>query len=82
MRDIHLLKTPTVPFWDVVSGAKTFEVRRNDRDYKVGDYLLLKEYNPETNQYSGEYIIVQVNYCIILLEPEGFIGIAISEVRT
>ena len=82
MPDTHLLKTWPVPFWDVVSGAKTFEVRRNDRDFKVGDYLMLKEYDPKTKRYSGEYVIVQVDYSIILPEPEGFIGMAISEVRT
>lgn len=35
----HNLKT--LPKWykDVVSGAKTFEVRRKDRNFKVGDTL-------------------------------------------
>lgn len=30
----------------VASGDKTFEVRRNDRDFRVGDTLLLREYEP------------------------------------
>jgi hypothetical protein len=38
---IHRLKTCAPYFEDVNSGRKTFEVRRNDRDYRVGDYLVL-----------------------------------------
>lgn len=38
----HDLKTQE-PFWsDVAKGLKTFEVRVNDRDYRVGDRLLLR----------------------------------------
>ncbi len=82
MPDTHELKTWPVPFWDVTSGSKTFEVRRSDRNFKVGDLLLLKEYDPKTNRYSGEEIYVRIDYTIVLPEPEGFIGMAISEIRT
>jgi len=82
MSDTHELKTWPVAFWDVVFGAKTFEVRRNDRNFKVGDFLVLKEYEPKTKKYSGEEIVVQIDYSIVLPEPEGFIGMVISEVRT
>jgi hypothetical protein len=43
-RDVHTLKT-WQPFWDdVFEGHKTFEVRRDDRGYKVGDLLVLQEW--------------------------------------
>jgi hypothetical protein len=38
----HELKTDPEAFDAVASGAKTFELRRNDRDYQVGDVLVLK----------------------------------------
>ena len=41
---IHELKEKTEYFDKVVSGEKTFEVRANDREYNVGDYLALNEY--------------------------------------
>jgi hypothetical protein len=40
----HDLKC-TETFWDAVaSGKKPFELRLNDRDYQVGDILLLRRY--------------------------------------
>lgn len=37
------LKTDPQVFQDVLDGIKTFEIRFNDRDFKVGDEILLKE---------------------------------------
>lgn len=42
----HELKCWPAFFDDVASGKKTFEVRQNDRDYKVGDVLFLREFEP------------------------------------
>ena len=42
-RKHHYLKTETEYFQAQESGQKTFEVRRNDRDYKVGDMVVLDE---------------------------------------
>jgi hypothetical protein len=39
----HLLKTDPEVFQAVLSGAKTFEIRLNDRGYAVGDVLGLRE---------------------------------------
>lgn len=40
---IHQLKIKSNYFEDVVSGRKTFEVRKNDREFHLGDYLALNE---------------------------------------
>jgi len=47
----HQLKLGEKYFDAVKNGIKTFEVRRNDRDYKVGDTLVLEEVDDD-----GEYI--------------------------
>ena len=39
----HILKTDPEVFEAVRTGAKTFEIRFNDRDFKVGDELYLRE---------------------------------------
>lgn len=43
MNAIHELKTDSEVFQAVVEGRKTFEIRFNDRDFKVGDELVLLE---------------------------------------
>lgn len=40
----HLLKVRE-PFWSALrDGTKTFEVRKNDRDFRAGDELVLARY--------------------------------------
>lgn len=39
----HNLKTWSCYFTEVLAGNKTFELRKNDRDYKIGDILNLIE---------------------------------------
>jgi predicted RNA-binding protein with PUA-like domain len=58
----HQLKTWTEPFQAVWAGLKRYEVRVNDRDYQVGDKLLLLEYFPEQDAYSGREIECLVTY--------------------
>ncbi len=41
---IHKLKLNAAYYDDSASGIKTFEIRKNDRDFKVGDILELREY--------------------------------------
>ncbi len=65
---IHALKQHPQHFKPVVSGEKLFEVKKNDRDFQVGDLLALNEYDPETKSYTGNSCIVYVDY--ILNDPE------------
>lgn len=55
---IHQLKIDSEYFDDVASGKKTFEVRKNDRNFLVGDFLALNEtaeecipFHDETKKY-------------------------------
>ncbi len=43
MNAIHKLKTDTEVFQAIVDGRRTFEIRFNDRNFKVGDELVLLE---------------------------------------
>ena len=60
---LHELKTWPGPFRDVKAGRKTFEYRRNDRDFNEGDDLLLREWAPDSG-YSGQEILVSVGHLV------------------
>ena len=80
----HELKILPQYFKSVKEGAKTFEIRTNDRGFKVGDTLILEEY--EKGHYTLERIRKEVayileggqcgleeGYCILGLKQEGLI---------
>jgi len=71
-RNIHKLKTDPEVFDAVQSGVKTFEIRKDDRGYQVGDILVLNRtahtgeemkqglplvYTGETHSATVEYIL-------------------------
>lgn len=50
-------------FFDALErNEKQFEVRWDDRGYKVGDTLLLREWSPQVEGYSGREIRRNVYY--------------------
>ena len=52
----HELKLDTKYFDDVKSGKKDFEIRKNDRDFEVGDILELKKYKSYKNGKKPHYV--------------------------
>lgn len=49
---IHELKLDIKYFDDVKSGKKNFEVRKNDRDFQVGDILKMKAWGSSLGQHA------------------------------
>lgn len=49
---IHELKLDIKYFDDVKSGKKNFEVRKNDRDFQVGDILKMKVWGSSLGQHA------------------------------
>ena len=60
----HTLKCWPEPFSETVAGRKNFEYRKNDRGYKVGDTLILREWLPDYLAYTGREITVKVTYML------------------
>jgi hypothetical protein len=81
---IHQLKTWPGPFQDVIDGLKSFELRKGDRPYAVNDLLLLQEWDPDTEEFTGRAALRKVGYllaggqfglapdhvCMALTDPE------------
>jgi len=67
----------------ILSGQKTFEIRKNDRDYQVGDTLFLQEHNPDSKiqwavpsrQQSAR---VEVVYISSFAQQEGYIVMGVK----
>jgi hypothetical protein len=59
----HRVKSWPHLFTATLSGEKKHELRRtSDRDYRLGDFLLLQEFDPATQRYSGRELRVKITY--------------------
>jgi len=52
----HKLHIQNKYFIDVKSGLKTFEIRQNNRNYKIGEVLIIKNLSKE------KYLIKKIKY--------------------
>ena len=64
----HKLKLAKMFFEDVRLGRKSFELRKNDRDYQIGDILELREM--DNGEPTGRVIEKKITYIL-----EGFAGL-------
>ncbi|MBI9069695.1 MAG: DUF3850 domain-containing protein [Salinivirgaceae bacterium] len=60
----HKLKIYPEYFVEVLLGTKPFEVRKNDRDFKIGDTLHLLEYCPDKKEFTGDSCARTVSYVL------------------
>ncbi|KEF40137.1 protein of unknown function with PDB structure (DUF3850) [Schinkia azotoformans MEV2011] len=74
---IHKLKTYPEYFSEVCTGKKSFEIRENDRCFKVGDTLLLQEFLPEEGSYTGRVVERKVSYITDYAQQENYVVMAI-----
>lgn len=51
----HEIKAWPEFYTPVERGEKTLELRLNDRNYQVGDVLLLREYEPLTTSHTNQF---------------------------
>lgn len=77
---IHELKLLPTYFEEVLSGHKTFEIRKKDRPFSEGDLLALNEYDADKKYYTGksclvyvDYILDDANYC-----KDGYVVMSIK----
>lgn len=56
----HVLKIYPGPFRAVKSGKKRFEYRLDDRGFRVGHRILLREWDPEYRKHTKDEVLVEV----------------------
>jgi hypothetical protein len=67
---VHFLKSWPEFFEEVVAERKRFEVRRNDRDYRARDLLVLQEWSKRTG-YSGREAV----RLVVAVSPLDSVGV-------
>lgn len=66
----HAVKTWMNFYSDQEKGNKMFELRKDDRPYKVGDFFLSQEFDSKSDTYTGKEETYVISY--ILRNAEGF----------
>lgn len=60
----HWLKTWPQYFQAMANGTKRFELRKDDREFEVNDKLRLREWDPDTKEYTGQEVTVSITYIL------------------
>lgn len=82
----HKLKLDSCYYDDSATGIKTFEIRKNDRDFRVGDILELREWVWSDLQRKGAYtgcvhwkIITYILYDAAYLQ-DGYVCLGVAPI--
>lgn len=72
---LHLLKSDYTYLNDIISGKKTFEVRKNDRNYQIDDFVVFERQSDcSLYMFNICYILsddryVKKDYVVLGLQP-------------
>lgn len=77
---VHELKSWPAFFDAIAAGAKRHDLRRaDDRTFRVGDRLRLREFDPQLGQYTGREQVVEVTYITSAPAPCALSGEALHK---
>ncbi|MBV1843600.1 DUF3850 domain-containing protein [Photobacterium ganghwense] len=62
---LHDLKIKTEYLTAILDGDKTFEIRKNDRDFKVGDRVRLND--------GKHYLVIRIKYITDFAQQDGYV---------
>lgn len=65
----HVVKSWPQFFAQIATRRRTHELRRNDRNYRIGDFLELREYEPGSDAYTGRVCKVEITSVTSAQEP-------------
>jgi ASC-1-like (ASCH) protein len=70
---VHRLKIAPEYFEADESGAKTFEIRFNDRDFKSGDTVVLCEYIADLGVFTERTLTRTIGYVTDYAQQPGYV---------
>lgn len=74
----HYVKSWAHFFDAIEAGKKLHDLRKLDRDYKVGDFLVLQRYDNINGEYTGEEAKVEITYITSNKVPCAFSSSALD----
>ncbi|PRS74382.1 RNA-binding protein [Bacillus sp. GBSW2] len=57
--------------WAIKTGIKGFEIRKNDREFQVGDILRLREY--KDGQYTGRLVLGRITFITSFEQKDDYV---------
>lgn len=68
---VHDLKIMPQYLWALKTGIKGFEIRKNDREFQVGDILSLREY--KDGQYTGRLVLGRITFITSFEQKDNYV---------
>ena len=80
---IHELKTLVKYYNKSFEGIKNFEIRKNDRDFQIGDFIVLRPYHPNCEYNKDSGIIFEIIYILDDFEglADGYVGLGLKFIK-
>lgn len=76
----HELKTWPEFFAPLLAGDKTFEIRKDDRGYAVGDVLWLREWHKLDLKHTGRAVRRRVTYITRHMQQGDMVVMGLTDV--
>lgn len=77
----HQLKVWPEYYEAVILKKKTFEIRENDRGYITGDIVVLREWCPKSENYTGRRVQKKISYITDFGQKPGFVVFSIVDIK-
>lgn len=83
MVNTHHLEIQKPSFQEIKKGIKQFEVLKSDRDYQIGDTLILNEYDPVKKIPTGAWVPESITYKLddTRYLKDGYIVLGMQEIK-
>ena len=92
---VHILKTWSPWFEATRDGKKPWELRRDDRNYREGDFLVLRQFTPRgedlqlalkggcphhAGKWGDEYVVMRVIWAVAeAFVPPGYVMLSLAD---
>ena len=78
------MSTHTVKSWPwffqaMKAGAKKHDMRPMDRDWKIGDTVVLQEFDPRSGEYTGNEHVMEITYITSRNTPCALSSVALDK---